>query len=294
MPLALIALLLLAGAAQAQEPEALIDRPITPRQGALDLTLHGTYTNWGPSQYGPQELSGETLALSADYAVSDRLQLGLGVALPIHPGAGFGSILASAVTAVDQNSALRVDFGFENVGLNGDAPPGNTHSKRYFGGFGGIVKVPISATVAFVVGRTGTVQFGHFNNIGDDPVGLYLGSTFYPQGASDNLTISGGDQNGATVVGINLPAGLLLQADPHLAFTVQAGYSVAAAFPSSGDTQTVHFIPLSFEAIATLAPALDVGLRFFLDGQVAATGGAGTVGYFDLRALMLWFRFRVG
>ena len=46
----LIALLLSGAAASAQETiRPVIDRPITLPEGKFDLTLHGTYTNWGNS-----------------------------------------------------------------------------------------------------------------------------------------------------------------------------------------------------------------------------------------------------
>jgi hypothetical protein len=36
---------------------------------------------------------------------------------------------------------------------------------------------------------------------------------------------------------------------------------------------------------------MDIGGRFFLDGYVAQTGGSSSgLSFFDLRALMFWFR----
>jgi hypothetical protein len=63
---ALIALVLGGAAARAQQLQPLIDRPITLPRDAIDLTLHGTYTNWslfGGGVGGPSALHGETLAL---------------------------------------------------------------------------------------------------------------------------------------------------------------------------------------------------------------------------------------
>src|SRR6266404_1620406 len=170
----LIALLLCGAAARAQELQSLIDRPLTLPRGKLDLTVHGTYTNWGgsPAGVGPNSLTGETLALGADYGATNELPLRLAPALPVNPGAGFGSILGSAAVAVDRSVALRVDAGFENIGLNGDNTSGFNHTSRYFAGLGASIRIPISSTLAFVTGRTGAVQFGHFNNIGDSGTGL--------------------------------------------------------------------------------------------------------------------------
>jgi hypothetical protein len=81
-----------------------------------------------------------------------------------------------------------------------------------------------------------------------------------------------------------------LQPDPHLAVTLQAGYSASISVPSSGSAQAVHFIPVGLEAVLTPTPLLDIGARFFVNGYVAQTGGGGSLGYFDLRALMFWIR----
>jgi hypothetical protein len=290
----LIALLLSGAAASAQEAiRPVIDRPLTLPEGRFDVTLHGTYTNWGNSSSagaGSSSLTGETLALGADFGATDQVQLGLGLALPINPGAAFGSILASADVAVDEKIALRTDVGFENIGLNGNGTAGTSHTNRYFGGVGLSIKVPISPTLAFVTGRTGALQFGHFNNIGDSGTGLYTGASGLTEASSDFLVLSGGNHGSGTIIGINLPAGLLLQPDPHVALTLQAGYS--AAISTSGGTQALHFIPIGLEAVVTPAPQFDIGARFFLDGYIAQSGGSSNGGpnYFDLRALMFYFR----
>jgi len=55
----------------------------------------------------------------------------------------------------------------------------------------------------------------------------------------------------------------------------------------------LHFLPVGLEAIVTPAPQFDIGARFFLDGYIAQSGGSssGNPNYFDLRALMFYFRF---
>ena len=300
MPFArlLIAFLLCAAAARAGEMQPILDRPLTLPRGKVDLTLHGTYTNWGTGASAggvPGSLTGETLAMGIDFGATDQAQLGLGVALPINPGAGFGSILGSAAVAVSRSAALRIDAGFESIGPNGANTAAASHTSRYFFGMGGPIKVPLSPTVAFVTGRMGAIQFGHFNNIGDGGTGIYVGASGLTEASSDFLVVSGGSNNSSTNMGINLPAGLLLQPDPHLALTLQAGYSAVIEIPSSGSTQSLHFIPIGLEAVVTPSAPLDVGLRFFLDGYVAQTGGSstGAPGFFDLRAVMLWFCIHV-
>jgi hypothetical protein len=302
---ALILSALCATAALARDVEPLIARPVTLPRGALDATLHGTYTNWGTGSVvgvNSTTLTGETLSFGVDFGATDRVQLGLSTALPINPGAGFGSILGSAVLAASPNAALRLDAGFERIGFNGDGTATIPHTNRFFGGIGAPIKVPFSPTLAFVTGRNGAVHFGHFNDIGQRGTGLYIGASGLTELASDFLVLSGGDQNSSTVVGINLPAGLLLQPDPSFGVTLQAGFSTNITFPRSGSsagTQVLFFFPVAVEAVVSPVRALDVGLRFSLDGyfqQVGASSDivAGGPGYFDLREIMLWFRIHAG
>ena len=301
IPLALLSLL--GGLARAEEPQPPIERPITLARGAIDLTVHGTYTNWAtgaPAGTGPSSLAGETLALGADFGATDQAQFGLGVALPINPGAGFGSLFASAAFALDKRTAVRIDAGYERIGPNGDNTASFSHTNRYFAGLGAPLKVPLGPTLAFVSGRTGAVHFGHFNNIGDKGTGIYFGASGLTDAASDFFVVSTGNNNSGTNLGFNLPVGLLLQAGPRFAVTLQAGYSAVISFPQCPaiqgtpcTTQTLHFIPVGIEAVVSPAPQMDIGGRFFLDGYVAQTGGSssGATGFFDLRALMFWFRF---
>lgn len=290
--LALLAVLLFGAVARAQELQPIIARSLTVPAGRVEITVHGTYTNW--TGLGTTSLEGETLAMGADFGVTDRVQLGLAVALPINPGAGFGTVLGSAALGVSKTSALRLDVGFESFGINGN----NTlsqHINRYFGGLGVPTKLPITSTLAFVSGRTGAVQFGHFNNLGSSGTGLYIGATDFTEIASDLLVVSAGDNNSSTHLGINLPFGLLVQPDPHFAVTLQAGYSTVIDIPTGpGSDTALHFVPIGVDAVVTPSPPLDLGVRFFVDGYVAQTGGssAGAPRYLDFRELMFWMRVR--
>lgn len=295
----LIGILVCSAAAHAAEPLPLIDRPATLPRGAFDLTLEGTYTNWsvGTLVGARASLAGETLALGADFGVGDGAQFGLAAAFPIEPGAGFGSILGSAAFAVSKVAAIRVDAGFENFGFNGNTTglQGSAHANRFFGGLGARIQAPLSPTVAFVFGRrTGAIHFGHFGNLGDQGTGLYTGASFLTETSSDLLVLSDGSENTGTHIGVNLPLGLLVQPDPHFALTLLAGYS-AVIVTNSGNTESLHFVPVGLEAVVTPAAPVDIGLRFMLDGHVADTGaGGGGPGYFDLRALMLWITVHGG
>src|ERR1700682_4118609 len=280
IPLGLLSLL--SGLARAEEPQPLIERPITLARGAVDLTVHGTYTNWAMGAStggGPSSLAGETLALGADFGATDETQLGLGVALPINPGAGFGSLFASAVFALDKRTAVRADAGYERIGPNGGQNTGFGHTNRSFAGLGAPLKVPLGPTLAFVSGRTGAVHFGHFNNIGDKGTGIYSGASGLTEAASDFVVLSTGNNNSSTNLGFNLPAGLLLQPGPRFAVTLQAGYSAVITFPkcsgilTTGTTQSAHFIPVGLEAVISPAPQMDIGGRLFFYGFVPPTGG---------------------
>ncbi|HET9751951.1 MAG TPA: hypothetical protein VFP52_03275 [Myxococcales bacterium] len=303
-PRALI-LCLCATAALGRDVEPPIARPVTLPRGALDATLQGTYTNWATGSLvgvNSTTLTGGTLSFGVDFGATDRVQLGLAAALPIHPGAGFGSVLGSAVLAASPDAALRLDAGFERIGFNGDGTASLPHTNRFFGGIGAPIKVAFSPTLAFVTGRSGAPHFGHFNDIGQGGTGLYLGASGLTELASDFLVLSGGDQDSGTVIGINLPAGLLLQPDPGFGVTLQAGFSTNLTFPGSGSSagkQVLFFFPMAIEAVVSPVRALDVGLRFSLDGYFQQVGAnsdvvAGGPGYFDLREIMLWFRMHTG
>jgi opacity protein-like surface antigen len=277
----LLAVLLCSAAVRAQAVDAVVDRPLTLPKGRLDVTLHGTYTNWSA---GGATADGLSLEMGFDFGASDKTQGGIALALPITPGAGFGSILGTAVYGASPNLGIRLDAGYERIGFNGGSGFLTGHANRFFGGLGVPIRVPITPMVAFVSGRTSSVQFGHFNNFGDSGVGFYSGASSFPESSSDFFVISGGDSSTTTNVGIHLPLGLLLQPEPHLALRLESGY--AALINDSG---TLHFIPLAVEAIVTPVPRLDFGLRFVVDGNVA---GSSAFGYFDQRALMFWLRLR--
>ncbi|MFL5406293.1 MAG: hypothetical protein ACJ79O_10595 [Myxococcales bacterium] len=296
--LRVLPLAMLAGvaAARAERVEPVIDRPLIIPQGKVDATLLGTYTNWGDaSLFGAPgiALTGESAALALDYGVGDTIQLGIGMALPLNPGFAFGSILGSMVSGFDPAFAMRVDLGYENSGLNGNGAEGAVHTQFFFAGIGVPLRVPITRTLAFVSGRADAVHFGHFTHVGESGRGFYAGASRLSALSSDIFVYSMGNNDSGSAIGINLPAGLLLQPDPHFAVTLLAGYSAVVALPTSGSAFAAHFVPVGLEASVTPVPALDIGARFSLDGYVAQTGTTGSEpGFFDLRALMLWLRFR--
>ena len=297
-------LLLIASAVHAAGDIALIGRPNTLPRGGLDLTLHGYYTNWADSvglglpvaQEGTGTVAGATVSLGADFGLDDAVQIGGGVVLPVIPGAGFGSVVLSGAFAVSPVAALRIDAGYERIGANGGLHMASDLTDRYFGGLGARIKVAISENLAFVSGRQGAIGFGHFTNVStSDTTGLYVGASRLTEETSDFIVLSGGNNNSNSILGINVPLGLLLQPDSHFAVILQAGYSATIAFPKNSEsTSVLHFVPVGIEAVLSPNATLDVGARFFLDGCVAGPTGAnffGSVpGYFAMRAAMLWMR----
>jgi len=291
-----LAMLVCVAAARAEKVHPLIDRPLIIPQGKVDATLLGTYTNWGAANLlgvGSTGLAGETAGLAVNYGVGDDIQLGIGLALPLNPGFAFGSVLGSMVSGFDPAFAMRVDLGYENTGFNGDGAQGTQHTNFFFAGVGVPLRIPITRTLAFVSGRADAVHFGHFDNVGDAGTGLYIGASRLTELSSDVFVYSAGNNDSGSIVGVNLPAGLLLQPDPHFAVSLLAGYSAVVSLPPAGGAFALHFVPVGLEAVVTPVPAVDIGARFSLDGYVGQSGTTGTEpGYFDLRALMLWLRFR--
>jgi hypothetical protein len=277
----LLAIVLSSAAVHAEAADAVIDRPLTLPKDSVDFTAHGTYTNWAA---GGDTVDGLSLAMGIDFGVNDKTQAGIALALPITPGAGFGSILGTVVYGTSPNVGFRLDAGYERIGFNGGSGLLAGHANRFFGGLGVPIKVLITPTVAFVSGRTSSVQFGHFNNFGDSGVGFYSGASSFPESSADFFMISGGDNNTNTNFGIHLPLGLLVQPDPRLALTLESGYSALM-----NDSGSVHYIPLAVEAVVTPVPRVDIGTRFIVDGKVA---GSTAFSYFDQRALFFWVRVR--
>ena len=297
-----ITILLCAGAVSAQqEIQPVIDRPITLPRYAVDMTLQGSYVQSAKNTllgaWQANYPAGETLAIGVDIGATDQVQFGLGMALAIHPGSAFGSVTASGGFALSRTSALRVDAGIERVGFNGDltgmafAGGLNAKGRRYFGGVGAHMKVPLVPGVAFVTGRSGAVQFGNFSNVGYAGTGLYAGASSFAATSADFLVVSAGNNFMPTNIGLNLPLGLLAQAGPSVALTMLTGYAAIISIPNTGDTQVWQAIPLGFEAVISPTAPLDIGFRFMLDGWL--TNWSGGIHYADHRTMTLWLRWRV-
>lgn len=294
-----LAALLCGAAARAQIIEPALTRPITLPAGVFDLTLHATYANVADG-HGSED--GGTVAMGLDLGASDRVQVGLATAFPILPGAGFGSLIASGLVALDRDVAVRGDFGYERIGLTGTSGSGESydiHIHRFFGGVGARGRFPIGPNVAFVFGRSGAVHFGPFQNLGSGGLGLYTGASFLAPGSSDLVVLSSGDNQSGNLIGVHLPAGLLVQAHPAVAITLETGYAALIALPAHPDllfnnssTLVLHYVPLAIEVdVMTPAPFAELGVRLSNYGFTGASGLSGTgPGYFDQRSFMFWLR----
>jgi hypothetical protein len=195
------------------------------------------------------------------------------VALPIDPGASFGSALLSGAFASSPQMAFRLDVGVERIGTNGYCCGRDYHTVRWLLGLGPYFRVPLAAKIDFVWGHGGAVRLSRFFNVetrfrgGPGSVGFYYGGSYFPLGAgSDALVVSSGDNNSGTVIDLNLPLGLMLRPDPHLSLTLQAGYSAVIGIPSGGGNAVAeHYLPVGLEAVVSPITRLDIGLNLVFD-----------------------------
>jgi hypothetical protein len=269
-------------------PTSLIDRPLVLPQGKAEFGLLGNVSNWS---VGGDSLTGEAGALGAEIGFG-KAQLGVVVALPLNPGFGFGSAAASAAFALAPQTALRLDFCFDRIGLNGDNASAADSQNVLTAGLGVPFRVRLAKNLSFVSGNVGAMSFAHFTNVGINGTGAYLGGGALTFSGSDLLSFSattgGGGQGQVT---LNLPLGLLIQVAPPFSITLHAGY-VGTLSISGGTLQS--YLPVGIDAVFTTAAGADIGASFSLAGPVdnfASIAGNG-LGYADIRNASLWLRFR--
>jgi hypothetical protein len=272
--------------------------PITLPVGTVEATLLGNYTNWAAHVATNDAVSGESAALGLDVGVADRVQAGLAIALPINPGASFGSVLLSGSFAATPNLGLRLDVGAERLGAN-NAPAfvTSSHTARVLTGLGFYGAVPLAQGVEFVWGRSGATRLARFLNLdAGGGTGFYYGGTIFSAAASDTFVFSTGDNDSGVFLDLNVPLGLKLRPDPHLSFTLQAGYSATVVFPTRGSGSALHYVPVGLEAVVSPTTFLDIGANLTFDGYVATSGGDGGngPGYFDMRTVLFWVKLRTG
>jgi hypothetical protein len=285
MRAAVLALVLLPYAARAEPPvhgrdfpRSLIDRPLILPTNFLEVSLLGNLSNEGAGT------SGAATALGVEVG-SGEGQAGLAVALPVNPDFGFGSVAGSLAYSLTRQAAFRIDLGFDHS----QGHDGRADTNFYYGAVGLPAKVRLSPWLALVSGRVGAIDFAHFVNLNDGG-----GSGFY-QGAgqnafsSSNLLTFTKQEDGPTQIGVNLPAGLLIQVADSLALTLRAGYEVIIS-TSTGDTK--HFLPVGLEAVYSPTRDFDLGASFSLPGPIATTVSSSSLGYTDIRLAVLWLRFR--
>jgi hypothetical protein len=291
------------------DPHGRDTRPITLPAGTVELTLLGNYSTWRGGSLTRDPLSGESGGLGVDIGLGDRAQIGLAAAVPLNPGATFGSAMIDATFAVTSHTAVRLDFAVERAGTNGGTGS-NSHWVRNLAGAGLYMRLPLSSNVEFVWGRPGAIGLSRFLNLGINEYGTggkaeYAGGSFFPErvgivlasGGGDTLMFSTGSHDSGTIVSFNIPLGILVRPVPQLSLTLQAGYAgalFAPQGPSVVSTFMQHFVPVGLEAVLSPIAPLDVGVNVLLDNYIGMTpGGLRGPGLFDQCTVLLWFRLRL-
>jgi hypothetical protein len=269
-------------------PVALIDRPLILPQGKAEFGLLGNISNWAVFN---NSLTGEAGVLDAEIGLG-KAQLGLALALPLNPGFGFGSVFGSAAFAIAPQGAIRLDFGVDHVGLNGDNTGNTSGANIITVGLGAPFRVRLAQNVSFVSGSVGAMNVAHFTNVGSNGTAAYLGAGGLMFNGADIIALNIATEGDARQLAINLPLGILIQAAPQFSITLHAGYEGLFNLGSGGGTE--HFLPIGIDAVFSTPGGADIGASFSLAGALGTTDSiAGTVpGYADIRMATLWLRFR--
>jgi hypothetical protein len=258
-------------------PQAIIDRPLMLPQNTVELNLLGNVT----SQSGFS--AGETVVAGIEVGLGEG-QGGIVLALPAHPGFGFGSVAGSAAWSVGRQAAFRFDIGFDHSG----ADVGRPEAYFYSAGAGFPFELRLSNWVALVSGRVGAMGYAHFTNVNAGGAGLYRGAS-QPFSSSD-LLIYTKKENGDAQLTFNLPVGLLAQIAPDFAVTLRTGFEAIVVVDNGG---AQYFVPIGADAVFSPSRSVDLGASFSIAGQVGQTGSAASAGYTDFFMGSLWLRLRV-
>ena len=306
----LLIVAMLASAALADGPgEGTRSTALVLPQRAFEATALGNYTNWGGDLfYGGNNVTGESAAIHLAYGAFENAQVGLTLALPIHPGMAFGSVVLDAAFAFGPTLALRADAGMEQIGVNGDNTGPNNHANRYLLGIGPYGRVAIAPALDLLWGRTSSLPMSRFVNVdAQNSMGFYHGANYASliyancipaPSLGDMLVFSAGSNDTWSIIDVNIPFGLRLTPLPALSLTLQAGYSGFVAIPPSGTGDQGfghHYLPVGLEVALSPVKSLEVGVNASLDGYLGASGAGavrGDPGYFDMRSVLVWFRYR--
>lgn len=258
-------------------PLPAIDRPLLLPDNTVELTLAGDLS----AQQGLG--GGESAALGVELGLGEG-QAGLAVAIPAHPGLGFGSVAGSVAYAIARQAALRLDLAFDRSPGNGFRADANFYSA----GAGVPFELRMGPWLALVGGRLGAVSFAHFVNFDAGGAGQYFGtSSLY--GSSD-LVVFVKEEDAGSQLALNLPLGLLVQVAPSVSIVLRSGYE--AIITTGGGNGARHFIPLGLDATFSPTPMLDFAATVLLPGEIADSGTAFGHGYRDVVLAALVLRLR--
>jgi len=129
--------------------------------------------------------------------------------------------------------------------------------------------------------------------------GRYLGPISLPLGAGADALMASTSETGF-IFDLNVPLGLAVHAGSRFSLTLQGGYSMVLYEPPTGSHSgglVYHYFPLGIEAVFSPLAATGFGVNILFDGYAGSFGPespSSGPGYFDLRTILFWVRFRTG
>ncbi len=254
-------------------PFAVIDRPLVLPTGVVAPTLRFDIYNLGYSTdntanciFCSASVSGTGAALAAgvDVGIGHHAQLGIAVAIPIAPAAGFGTILFGAAVQLHKSVALRLDIGYNRT-LGRFTSAGSTStssSNELIAGVGLPIRIRLHRMLCFISGSTGVINYSPFldaNLGGSESSSSYVGA-YLPVFRSDLLNYVHESDSGSAfdALALNVPFGLLIQPHKRIALTLRANYTLYHIHTSgNGNSSNAasHYLPVGLDAVVTVVRA---------------------------------------
>ena len=245
--LALLACTLLAVplAAADDYSTVLIDRPLTLSPQMLQLEAAASLTHFGNAPaMAPSNT--EALQFAADYGLLHHLQAGAVVDVQVSPSSDFARGLVSGQYQLLAFAAVRVDLGAQRL---------DSGNLGFAFGLGAPLHLKLTDNLALISSRP------------------------YAYGAEDDL-FSFRAASGGSVSEFRIPAGILFQLNPTVAFVGRTGFR---------SQDSASFVPLGVDATVSVS-RLDFGVTIDLAGQVSPSTGNG---YFDLLTVRGFAQVRI-
>ncbi|MBI5543551.1 MAG: hypothetical protein HY901_06655 [Deltaproteobacteria bacterium] len=283
---------------------ALLDRPLVLRESEIAPSVRTEITN--ASIHGVNG-TGASLVIGADVGLTDSLQVGMAIGMPLIPNPDFGAVVGSGVWGMHEAYGARLDIAYSRD-LSTDFSDSSSRSAVHVG-LGLPVKLTLSPILAVVSGGTAASRFGRFLNKAASN-GPFTVSTFSltPVFGSDLVTYSHSsfEESSSDGVTLNLPLGLQVQPHERFALALRTGYVLSYASSSSSagilgsisTSATAHYLPMEIEAVASVLPQLDVGASFGLMGALSSSLSFGSsslsldTGYADIRMITVFAQGR--